>query len=239
MGTQPALPVGTTPKNMGHIRGIAVDLDQQRPLRVMSDLEQNANERVVAKHEHLFFDGDRASHCYEVLSGFVCVYKLLPDGRRHIVTFSAPGDLIGLGSRSTYAFSAEAIEQTKVRCIPTSELSRMLVTRPEFARQILEFTNNELAEARNQLLTVSRRSAVERIASFLIWLSRKHETGVVESRVVRLPMTRLDIADFLGLTLETVSRTISKLKRMRIIDLPQSSVVVIREREELEALAEL
>ena len=195
--------------------------------------------RQLECHEHLFFEGDEVSHFYEILDGVMCIYKLLPDGRRHVMSFGFPGDLIALSTYGEHRFSAEVIEPLTVRCIPKAMLATAISDDPEFARKVIDAATSELAEARDQVLTVSRRSAIERIASFLLGISRRTVKQGGDACVLKLPMTRLDIADFLGLTLETVSRTISKLKKMRVIDLPHSSLVVVRDMEELQTLAEV
>lgn len=211
----------------------------QPDFHAFEELETAAQVRLVHPHEHLFLDGDSASHFYEVLDGFLCVYKLLPDGRRHIISFAFPGDLIALGAETRHRFSAEAIEKAQVRCIAKSNLSQTISRDPDLAQKVIGYATNELAEARDQLLTVSRRSAMERVGSFLMALSRRNAKRNEDPTTLSLPMTRLDIADYLGLTLETVSRTISKLKAMGIIDLPHSSVVVVTDMVELEAIAEV
>ncbi len=195
--------------------------------------------RDLSAHEHLFFEGDDVSHFYEVECGVVCVYKLLPDGRRHVMNFCFPGDLIALSAQDEHRYSAEAIEAGTVRCIPKSTLADTIRQSPDFACKIIDVATTELAQARDQVLTVSRRSALERMASFFMGLSRRNVKRGDDQTVLHLPMTRLDIADFLGLTLETVSRTISKLKKSGIIDLPHSSIVVVRNMQELETLAEV
>jgi CRP-like cAMP-binding protein len=199
----------------------------------------HAQVRKLKCHEHLFFEGDEVSHFYEILDGVMCIYKLLPDGRRHVMSFGFSGDLIALSTHGEHKFSAEVIEPLTVRCIPKAMLATAINDNPDFARKVIDAATSELAEARDQVLTVSRRSAIERIASFLMGISRRNAKQGEDASVLKLPMTRLDIADFLGLTLETVSRTISKLKKMRVIDLPHSSLVVVRDMEELELLAEV
>ncbi len=203
------------------------------------ELSQNTHVRDLQRHDKLFFEGDEASCFYEVLDGVVCVYKLLPDGRRHVMNFCFAGDLIALSAQGEHRYNAEAIETSRVRCIPKMMLAKVIQENPVLASRVIEAATTELAEARNQVLTVSRRSAKERIASFLVGLSKRNEKRGEDEAVLNLPMTRLDIADFLGLTLETVSRTISKLKNAGVIDLPHSSVVVVRDMGRLESLAEV
>jgi len=188
--------------------------------------------------EDLFLEGDDASHLVEVLEGVVCAYRLLPDGQRHVVSFYFPGDLLGYCCLGTHAFSAQALTAVKVRRIPRTVVERMVEHRPDFARKLLELAARELTAARDHLLCLASKSADAKMAAFLLALSRRNcDAGQDKTRVV-LPMTRVDIGDYLGLTIETVSRTLSKMKRAGVIALPRTSVVLIQDMDELEAIAD-
>jgi CRP/FNR family transcriptional regulator, anaerobic regulatory protein len=193
--------------------------------------------RVLQAREHVFFEGDVKDHVYLVERGTVCLYKTLPDGRRQIVDFAYPGDFIGLGSPGDHVFSAQAIALTRLRCLPAGLLHEVALHDPQVSMQLYRAMSDQLLAARDLLLTVGQRNATERLGALLFALSRRNARIGADPERLALPMTRADIADFLSLTIETVSRTFTKLRQAGIIDLVQSSLVVIRDRAALERLA--
>ncbi|MCB1521994.1 MAG: helix-turn-helix domain-containing protein [Hyphomicrobiaceae bacterium] len=188
---------------------------------------------VYAPREDLFLEGDDATHMCEVIEGVICAYRLLPDGHRHVVSFYFPGDLIGYCCSGCQSFSAQALTRVRVRRIPRSAISQMIETRPGFARRLLELASGELMMTREHLLCLAAKSAEARLAAFLLALSRRNADAGTDPKQVFLPMTRLDIGDYLGLTIETVSRTLSKFKRSGIIALPRTTSVLIRDEAAL------
>jgi CRP/FNR family transcriptional regulator len=193
--------------------------------------------RVLQTREHVFFEGDAKDHVYLVEKGTVCLYKTLPDGRRQIVDFAYPGDLIGLGAPGEHVFSAQAITLTRLRCLPAGLLHEVAQHDPQVGMQLYRALSEQLLAARDLLLTVGQRNATERLGALLQALSLRNERVGADATRIALPMTRADIADFLSLTIETVSRTFTKLRQAGIIDLAQSSLVVIRDQKALERLA--
>lgn len=193
--------------------------------------------RVLQAREHVFFEGDPKDHVYQVEKGTVCLYKTLPDGRRQIVDFAYQGDLIGLGGPGDHVFSAQAITLTRLRCQSAGTLHELALHDPKVGMQLYRALSDQLLAARDLLLTVGQRNATERLAALLLALSRRNERCNCDPERITLPMTRADIADFLSLTIETVSRTFTKLRHSGIIELIQSQLVVIRDREALERLA--
>lgn len=193
--------------------------------------------RLLQAREHVFFEGDAKDHIYQVEKGAVCLYKTLPDGRRQIVDFAYPGDFIGLGAPDEHVFSAQAITLARLRCLPASLVQEVARHDPQVAMQLYRALSDQLLAARDLLLTVGQRSATERLAAFLMALSRRNERNGADPVRIALPMTRADIADFLSLTIETVSRSFTKLRLNGLIDLVQSSLVHIRDRRALEHLA--
>jgi CRP/FNR family transcriptional regulator len=187
--------------------------------------------------EDLFLEGDKATHVIEVVEGIVCAYRLLPDGQRHVASFYFPGDMLGYCCVGTHSFSAQALTAVRVRRIPRASLERLLDRKPDIARRLLKLATEELNATRDHLLCIASKSAEAKMAAFLMALSRRNESVGEDPGRVLLPMTRVDIGDYLGLTIETVSRTLSKLKRVGIIALPRTSLVVIRDAARLEALA--
>lgn len=205
--------------------------------RPMDQRLRAAPPRVLQAREHVFFEGDAKDHVYQVEKGTVCLYKTLPDGRRQIVDFAYPGDLVGLGAPGEHEFSAQATTLTRLRCLPAGLLHDMALHDPEVGMQLYRALSDQLLAARDLLLTVGQRSATERLGALLMALSRRNERIGADPTRIGLPMTRADIADFLSLTIETVSRTFTKLRQNGFIELAQSSLVVIRDQGALEQLA--
>ena len=168
------------------------------------------------KGASIFFCGEAAPKYYEVVSGVVSGYSELIDGRRQIVEFFLPGDIVGFSPVGRFLYSAEAVTDTvlRTRLVPLRDGSR-----PEDAEEVhrlFDSTLTLLQAAQDRLLLLGRKTARERLASFL--LSMAARSGYRADKRVDLPMTRLEIADYLGLTIETVSRTFSELRRDRIIE---------------------
>jgi len=199
-------------------------------------LSQAAPRRVEAK-EFIFAEGDPVNQIYRVEAGAVSLFKMLPDGRRQILGFAYPGDFIGLGAHDEHIMNAQAIKSSRVRSMALSTLHRIAKEDPTLCFTLYRAVAQDLAATRDLMMTTGHRSASERVAAFLVALSRRSE-GADQGRVVELPMTRADIADFLGLTIETISRTLTKLKTNGLIDLPQSTRVILLDIVELRKLAE-
>lgn len=194
--------------------------------------------RVVECKEHVFCEGDSATQAYQVEAGHVCIYRLLADGRRQVIDFAFPGDFIGLGAVGRHTANAQATERTRLRCLPLSKLRSVARDDPRLGLALYEAMSKELTSARELLLSVSHRSAQERVAGFILALSNRNARHGEDASTIVLPMTRTDIADYLGLTIETVSRTFSRLRKSGLIDVEQSIVVTIKNREALIELAE-
>jgi CRP/FNR family transcriptional regulator len=182
-------------------------------------------------------EGESADNFFNITSGHVKLYKLLPDGRRQITGFAAPGHFLGLAVSSTYAFSAEAITPVRFCRFSRSKLRVLLNDLPALERRLLDVAANELVAAQEQMLLLGRKTASERLASFLLMRMRLGDAGGATGERLTLPMTRGDIADYLGLTIETVSRTLTRLRGDGMIEIPSINDVVIRRRAALEQLA--
>jgi CRP/FNR family transcriptional regulator, anaerobic regulatory protein len=186
----------------------------------------------------VFHEGDPADFVYEVLSGTVKLYKLLADGRRQITGFFFPGDLIGVGLHHNHTHSAEAITETQLRKFSRTLLQDAMGRNPAIGRQLFGLAADELAAAQDQLLLLGRKSPVEKVASFLLQLSERNGDRGEALSPIYLPMARSDIADYLGLTTETVSRTFSRLRRERAIRLLENHLVELLDVERLEIYAD-
>jgi CRP/FNR family nitrogen fixation transcriptional regulator len=172
----------------------------------------------------IYREGDATDHLYRIVGGIVRTCKLLRDGRRQIGAFYLAGDMFGLEPGEQHAFSSDAISETHVLVV-----KRRVAT----SFQLQDLMRRELQLAQNHLLLLIK-SAPERVASFLLEMAERTES----SEHVELPLSRRDIADYLGLTIETVSRTVKRLEKDSIIALPISRRVVLRNRVALKRLAD-
>lgn len=164
------------------------------------------------------------------------LYKLLPDGRRQIVGFALPGDFLGMAASLRHGFSADAIGPVVVCRFSRTSFARFIEDKPQVLRRINEFAIRELSQARDHMVLLGCRSAEEKVASFLVgWRNRLARLGGV-SKTVSLPMGRQDIADFLGLTIETVSRTLTRFERDGMIEIMPGGVRLV-DLGRVEALA--
>jgi CRP/FNR family transcriptional regulator, anaerobic regulatory protein len=198
--------------------------------------ERGTIRRIEAK-EHVFCDGDPRTHVFRIEEGVIALSKLLGDGRRQIIEFAYPGDFIGLGTLREHIFDAQATCAAKVRCLSASALEQEASRDAGLALKLYKAVSAELAAARSLLVSVGQQSAMERLSGFLLSLNARNvETGGDED-VVKLPMRRSDIADLLGLTIETVSRTITKLRTMRVIEVVRGTEVHILDGDRLAELA--
>jgi CRP/FNR family transcriptional regulator, anaerobic regulatory protein len=182
-------------------------------------------------------EGEPASSFFNITAGTAKLFKLLPDGRRQITGFVGPGHFLGLAVSDTYAFSAEAIERVRYCRFQRSRLRALLDDFPLMEKRLLEVASNELVAAQEQMLLLGRKTARERLASFLLMQSRQGMPCGHPRRRFILPMTRSDIADYIGLTIETVSRTLTRLRTEGLIDFAAQSEVLICRPIALEGLA--
>ncbi len=182
-------------------------------------------------------EGEPASSFFNIRTGSAKLFKLLPDGRRQITGFVRAGHFLGLAVSDTYAFSAEAIDRVRFCRFQRSKLRALLDDFPAMAKRLLELAANELVAAQEQMLLLGRKTARERLASFLLMQSRQGVPFGHSRRGFSLPMTRNDIADYLGLTIETVSRTLTKLRAEGLIDVVSQSEIILSNPDQLEDLA--
>ncbi|MER2268273.1 helix-turn-helix domain-containing protein [Methylobacterium oxalidis] len=161
-----------------------------------------------AREEEVYGEGEDAEFVYKVVEGAVRTHKVLSDGRRQITGFHLPGDLFGFEQGETHRHTAEALSTTKVLIFKRRQIERAATRSADVACQLWGMATKNLRHAQDLMLLLGRRSAQERVASFLMEVNeRLGSTGTFA-----LPMTRRDIADYLGLTIETVSRTLSQLE---------------------------
>ena len=182
-------------------------------------------------------EGEPAPHVFNITSGSLRVYKLLPDGRRQITGFLFAGDFLGLAIGDLYVFSAEAIEPTTVCRFRKGPFRALVASSSPLEHMLLHRTSHELAAAQNQMLLLGRKTAIERLASFLLDLPGHDPARPTAPGHVRLPMKRGEIADYLGLTIETVSRVLTRMKAKGIISMPSQSDLIVERPDLLRAHA--
>ena len=175
------------------------------------------------RNEEIYGEGEPADYLYKVLSGTVRTYKVLNDGRRQIGAFYMAGDIFGLESGAEHAFSAEAISHAKILVIKRSAVTALAARDPSAAQQLFVMMALELARVQDHI-TLLIKTAQERVASFLLEMTDRAQAP----DEVELPMSRQDIADYLGLTIETVSRTLTQLENSAAIALPSSRRILLR-----------
>lgn len=157
--------------------------------------------------------GEPKTHVFIITGGTVKTFKLLADGRQQITGFLQSGDFLGLAGGGSYAVAAEAVTQVRLCQVRARDMDALLGRFPRLEQALLTLARDELAAAQEQMLLLGRKNARERVASFLVGLARQAQRLGRPAETVDLPMTRGDVADYLGLTLETVSRVVSALKR--------------------------
>jgi CRP/FNR family nitrogen fixation transcriptional regulator len=192
-----------------------------------ADASRNAQEaggtcRRFRAGEEIFSEGDCCDVFYKVVSGTVRTGKLLPDGRRQIDGFQLAGDLFGLESGDCHRFTAEAVDAVEVMVYRRGTLSGLVQANPAFGERLMASMLTSLDRAHHHAVLLGRKTAVEKMASFLLDLARRTS----RTDRVDLPMQRMDIADYLGLTIETVSRTLSQMVRAGLIRLSEAGRTV-------------
>jgi CRP/FNR family nitrogen fixation transcriptional regulator len=180
---------------------------------------------AFARNAEIYGEGEPADYVYKVVSGTVRTYKVLSDGRRQIGAFYLTGDVFGLEMGEEHTFSAEAITDSKVLVIKRSAVVALAERDHDVARQLWSLTSGELRRAQDHIMLLVK-TAQERVASFLLEMAQRLPAG----NAIELPMSRQDIADYLGLTIETVSRTLTHLENTAAIELPSSRRIVLRNR---------
>ncbi|HXX26260.1 MAG TPA: helix-turn-helix domain-containing protein [Pseudolabrys sp.] len=184
-----------------------------------------------ARNAEIYGENEPAEYLYKVVSGAVRTYKVLNDGRRQIGSFYLPGDIFGLEVDDEHTFSAESVVDSKVLVIKRSALVSLAGRDSSVARQLWTMAAAELQRAQDHIMLLIK-TAQERVAGFLMEMSSRN-SGASE---VDLPMSRQDIADYLGLTIETVSRTLTQLENAGAIGVPTSRRIVLRSRGALNRL---
>jgi len=209
-----------------HHKGVAEHLNRLRDFSTRMRFLRN---------ETIFSQGDAAAHILTMVSGCVRLCRNLPDGRRHIPDFMFPGDIFGLSEQAAYATGAEAVGLVTLAACPRSYFERLCEGNARVRSDLLAHLASRLASAQQHLFVISCQSARERLAWFLVNMC---DRGNLFGDRLDVPMGRQDIADYLGLTIETICRAIAVLKSEGMIDVPNAHQFVIRKAGALRALAD-
>ena len=201
-------------------------------------LSEASTTHAAAPGSSFITEGQPASAFFNITGGTAKLYKLLPDGRRQITGFAGVGHFLGLAVSDIYAFSAEAIDPVRYCRFSRPRLRALLDDFPAMEKRLLQLASNELVAAQEQMLLLGRKTARERVASFLLAQSRLGVVCQVPRARFALPMTRGDIADYVGLTIETVSRTLTKLRADGLVEIPNQTEIAIRDRRAMEKIAD-
>ncbi len=209
------------------------ELKRLNAIRMPANLRQNGI---------LFDEGEPADYVYNLTEGTMKLYKLLPDGRRQITGFVFPGDFLGLANRTEYVYTAEAVNQASLCRFSRPQLTALFKEMPKLEGRLLAISQDELVQAHNQMLLLGRKSAKERLASFLVMLSARMmavSAGSTEqSAPIPVPMSRNDIGDYLGLTTETVSRTLTRLKTSGVISIDSDRKINVSDWDALREMSD-
>jgi CRP/FNR family nitrogen fixation transcriptional regulator len=188
-----------------------------------ADEVQHAARQRFARGAEVFAEGDAGTYFYKVVSGTVRTGKLLADGRRQIDAFHLAGDVFGLESGDRHRFTAEAVDEVVVIAYRRSRFASLVHDDPAFGEQLMAAMLSSLDRAHDHMVLLGRKSALEKMASFLLDMARRRPGA---DKVV-LPMQRTDIADHLGLTIETVSRTLTQMARDGLIRLAEAGRTIV------------
>ena len=219
--------------------GICAALDDE----ARAELLKLSRRKTVAAHHAIFRDGDLADHYYNITSGIVKLVKTLADGHQHIVGLLYPTDFMGQSLNKHHTYAAESATDVEFCAYPRAPFEHYLKSHPELERQIFHATIRELDLCRDWTLLLGRKCSYERVAGFLLMMARRvpgKSVNQLKNYVhFELPFTRAEMADYLGLTLETVSRQFSLLKKKQVIALPSSRDIIIPDIELLSLVAQI
>jgi len=208
------------------------------PEHGIRELEANVTHVTTPARGSILMEGDAAQHMFNVTSGTVRVYKLLPDGRRQVIGFLMTGDFLGFAVRDVYAYSAEAVTEVSLCRFSRPRMETLLQQFPGMEKRLLGMAANELAIAQDLMLLLGRKTARERLASFLLMLAERLTRLGRPANPLPLPMSRSDIADYLGLTTETVSRAFTQFKNDGLITLEGADTVRLTDLDGMQDIAD-
>jgi CRP/FNR family transcriptional regulator, nitrogen fixation regulation protein len=217
----------------GPVNGYAT-VAQSGQLDALVALERIGTRLSFSRNNEIYAEDDDADDWYKVISGTVRICKLLADGRRHIAKFCFAGECFGLDGAGERRYAAEAVDDVVVMRFRRGSTEQLIDQNPMVARLLREAMLRDLSNAHGRSLLLGRMTAPERVASFLLEMFERRE----RTKALDLPMSRTDIADYLGLTVETVCRTLSMFRHDRMIAVPNPHRIELLDRVALEAIGE-
>jgi CRP-like cAMP-binding protein len=226
-------------RNAPALRAAPVNGASQRPAGAISEIAAQRKMGVivtVARGKTVFSDGEDARYSYKIVEGAVRLSKIMLDGRRQIAEFALPGDMFGFECGDVYGLSAEAVTPVTLVRYTRSHIEKLGEEFSDVGRELMALLRRGWTSAQAHLVMLGRQTAKERIAAFLVALAQHR--GVRDGQALGLPMGRQDIADYLGLTIETVCRTLTELKSEGVLSIPDRHRVVIRDFDALESIAQ-
>jgi CRP/FNR family transcriptional regulator len=204
------------------------------PLALESDDIEQLDEIIqrskpVQKGQHLYREGDEFKSVYAVRSGALKAYKTTDDGREQVTGFYLPGEILGMDaiSKNTHASSARTLEQSSVCEIPFKSLSKLSALMPSLQHHFFQLMSREITEDQILITLLSKNSADERVAALLISISSRNARRKLSATHFRLPMSRVDIGNYLGLTVETVSRVFSRMQKLEILRVDNKEIEIL------------
>lgn len=212
----------------------AVNIAQSGQLDALVALERIGTRLSFSRNDEIYAEGDASDCWYKVVSGTVRICKLLADGRRHIAEFCFSGDCFGVDDIDERPYSAEAVDNAVVMRYRRNATEQLIDHNAALARLLRNTMLRDLANAHGRTLLLGRMTAPERVAAFLLEMFERRD----RTKILDLPMSRNDIADYLGLTIETVCRVLSSFKREGVIAIPNPHQIELRDRDALEAAVE-
>jgi CRP/FNR family nitrogen fixation transcriptional regulator len=212
----------------------SLTIAQSGQLDALVALERIGTRLSFSRNDEIYAEGDRADCWYKVVSGTVRICKLLADGRRHIGEFCFSGDWFGIDNGNERLYSAEAVDDVIVMRFQRTATERLIDENSTLARLLRDTMLRDLANAHGRTLLLGRMTAPERVAAFLLEMFDRRD----RTKALDLPMSRNDVADYLGLTIETVCRTLSAFKRDGVIAIPNAHRIELLDRDALEAIGE-
>ncbi|MHB1206510.1 MAG: helix-turn-helix domain-containing protein [Rhodospirillaceae bacterium] len=201
------------------------------PLAALDPLKTAGTRMTVKRGEEIAAEGSAADYCYKVVSGSVRLVKLVTDGRRQVCEFLVAGDFIGITADSDHYFTAEATADSVLIRLPRRQVESLIAANPALAQYVHKLTTTGLQRAYERMVLICHKSAHERIAWFLLEMGKR--SAGTDS--FQLPMTRADIADYLGLVIETVSRVLTQFKVSGTIAIRNINRITLLDRDALEA----
>ena len=203
----------------------------------LKDFEKISIERNFTNKETIFLQEEESRNLYNITEGNIKIYQMLSDGRIQIIGFLYPGDFFGSYKKGKYNYSAESIGDVKLCVFKQEVLDNYLEKNMNLAKELLHMTSHELTLAQDRIGVLGKLNANQRMAAFILNVSKQRARIGWQDNPISLPMMRQDIADYLGLTLETVSREFTKLKTSNLIKVLSSSQIYLRDKAGLSVIS--